>query len=115
MAILGTTSTMPAPRAVSARRRLVAVLVGLSVADLATTASALSLGAVERSPGGAMLLAGLGLAGLVLLKVLAVALVWLLDRSWPAVGKGVGWGLVALTFMAVSWNMFALGGAAVRF
>lgn len=114
MASVGTTGTVGNLRAATSRRRLVAALVGISVADLATTATALSLGAVERSPGGAMLLAGLGLAGLVVLKVLAVGLVWLLDRGWPAVGKGVGWGLVAMTSLAVGWNTLALGVATIR-
>lgn len=88
---------------------LAAVLVGVSLADLTTTAVALSMGARERSPGGAAVLAVAGLAGLVVLKLLAMALIWALNRGWPPIGRAVGWGLAGLTAGAVAWNLSVLG------
>lgn len=98
----------------SLARRIRVVLVIASVADLATTALALSLGAPEQSPGGAAVLAAAGVAGLVALKLLAIAFVWFLDEVWPVVGRGVGGGLACVTTAAVTWNVVMLGSAGVR-
>ena len=95
-------------------RRIKIVLVLASIADVATTARALSLGAPERSPGGAAVLAAAGIAGLIGLKVGAIALVWILDKAWPAVGRGVGGGLTCMTAAAVTWNFYVLGSAGAR-
>jgi hypothetical protein len=93
---------------------LVMLLVGLSVADIATTALALSRGGNELSPGGGVMLAAMGLGGLVVMKFLAVTLVWVLRRGSPFVGRVVGWGLAVMTFSAVASNLYAVGGAALR-
>lgn len=92
---------------------LASMLFTVSLADIATTAVALSLGAPEVSPGGAVALATLGVVGLVVLKLLAGVLVWALRRGWPSVGLAVGWGLVAMTGAAVVWNLHQLGSAAL--
>ena len=89
------------------------MLFAVSLADVVTTAVALSLGMSEVSPGGAVALATAGILGLVVLKVLAVVLVWALRRGWPTVGGAVGWGLVAITGAAVAWNLHQLGATAL--
>ena len=87
------------------------VLGAVSFADVATTGLALSIGSQERSPGGAVVLAAAGLAGLVVLKLLAMILVWALRRGWPPVGVAVGWGLAGITAGAVAWNLSVLSRA----
>lgn len=108
-----TASVAPSRRAWSALRAhgVALALVAVSIADLATTAVALSWGAPELSPGGAAVLAVAGVAGLAALKLVALAWVWLLNRAWPAVGRPVGGGLTLMTAAAVTWNLYALGTA----
>jgi hypothetical protein len=98
---------MAAPQAGLAR--LGVALVAVSLADVVTTVVALSWGLQEMSLGGTVALATAGAAGLVVLKLGAMALVWALSRGWPAVGRSVGWGLTAITAVAVAWNVYAIG------
>lgn len=92
-------------------RRVISVLVLMSLADVATTAVALSWGAPELSPGGAAALAVAGVAGLVGLKMVAFGVLWFLERIWPAVGRAVSGGLACITTAAVTWNVCMLGNA----
>ena len=89
--------------------RLGLALGAVSMADVVTTVVALSWGLQEMSPGGSVALATAGAAGLVVLKLGAMALVWALSRGWPVVGRSVGWGLTAITAVAVAWNVYAIG------
>jgi hypothetical protein len=89
-------------------RHLAWMLALVSAADVVTTAVALSLGAAELSPGGAAVIAVAGIAGLVAMKLLAVVLVWVLNRGWPAIGRSVGAGLTIMTGAAVAWNLYTL-------
>ncbi len=88
------------------------VLAAVSILDLATTAIALRWGAMEQSPVGAMVLAAVGMTGLIGLKLVTLAGVWLMDRSWTSIGRAVGWGLAAMTLVAVLSNAHVLRVAA---
>ena len=83
----------------------------VSVADVLTTAVALSWGHAELSPVGAVAIATAGVLGMVALKLLAMAVVWVLRYGWPFVGQAVGWGLAWITTSAVVWNLHVLGRA----
>lgn len=91
---------------------LLVLLLAMSMADVSTTALAVSLGHPELSPGGALALTGFGLPGLAFVKLWALAFVVVLTRGWPVIGRAVTEGLTVLTAVAVAWNVAQLGNAA---